>query len=372
MSGLRLRAVGDMMFGDGHVHIGRGVRALARRHGSGYPFTPPALDPSGDDVLLCGNLECACGPAAASHPRSPFIGDEGALNALAAAGFRVLFLANNHLLEYGPGPADETVTGLEDRGLLPVGYPPAAGAVRSLAWETRQVTFLAYSFVHTAAHDLFPLPPARVLAAVEEAAAGADLVVVSLHWGAEFARRPSPAQIRLGRDLVTAGARVVIGHHPHSVQPVEIYRDGLIAYSLGNHVFDMEWCPRAREGAVLDATIPWERGTVPVATVTPVRANGRHQPVPESAPLTVPEYNRRFGPEGDCDALLATDPEAFASMARRVRREASRDLRRYLWRNWFRLTPPTLSWLLAQRLRRLRGTRRLPPAAIDAPWKLGP
>ncbi len=371
MSGLRLRAVGDMMFGDGHVHIGRGVRAFVRRYGSGFPFAPPAFDLSGDDALLCGNLECACGPAAANHPWAPFIGDESALDALAAAGFRVLFLANNHLLEHGPGPADETVTGLENRGLLPVGYPPATGAVRSLAWEARHVTFLAYSFVRTAAHDLFPFPPARVLAAVEGAAADADLVVVSLHWGAEFARRPSPAQIRFGRDLVLAGARVVIGHHPHSVQPMEIYRDGLIAYSLGNYVFDMEWCPRAREGAVLEATIPWERGTVPMVIVTPVRPNGRHQPVPESDPLTVPEYNRRFGPDSDCDALLASDPEAFASMARRVRREASQDLRSYLWRNWYRLTPSTLSWLLARRLRRV-GTRQLPPAAIDAPWRLGP
>ena len=71
-------------------------------------------------------------------------------------------------------------------------------------------------------------------AAVREA----DVVVVSLHWGIEYTEQPTEEQKRLARRLIDAGASLVLGHHPHTVQPVERYHGGLIAYSLGNFVFD--------------------------------------------------------------------------------------------------------------------------------------
>lgn len=65
-----------------------------------------------------------------------------------------------------------------------------------------------------------------------------DQVVVHIHWGYELATLPSEQQRQAAKTLIDAGADVIIGHHPHVIQPVERYKDGLIFYSLGNFIFD--------------------------------------------------------------------------------------------------------------------------------------
>ena len=75
---------------------------------------------------------------------------------------------------------------------------------------------------------------------VEQAAARAEYVVVMLHAGTEYVAVPSGRQREFARSAIEAGADVVIGHHPHVLQPWERYRDGLVLYSLGNFVFDLD------------------------------------------------------------------------------------------------------------------------------------
>ncbi len=67
----------------------------------------------------------------------------------------------------------------------------------------------------------------------------ADVVVVILHAGTEYASEPSPDQVAVARAAVDAGADLVVGHHPHVTQTVERYGDGLIVYSLGDALFDI-------------------------------------------------------------------------------------------------------------------------------------
>lgn len=69
---------------------------------------------------------------------------------------------------------------------------------------------------------------------------GADIVVVSLHWGVEFSSYPHPDDVSLARRLIDEGAALIIGHHPHTLQGVERHHHGLIAYSLGNFIADMK------------------------------------------------------------------------------------------------------------------------------------
>jgi poly-gamma-glutamate synthesis protein (capsule biosynthesis protein) len=96
----------------------------------------------------------------------------------------------------------------------------------------------------------------------------ADIVIVSLHWGIEYAHQPQESQVRIAHDLIAAGADLVIGHHTHTPQPVERYRGGLIAYSLGNFVFDPAG-EGGRNGLLLQCTVT--RRGVESYSVLPVR-----------------------------------------------------------------------------------------------------
>lgn len=202
---------------------------------------------------------------------------------LRALGVDVATLANNHMLDYGPEGLHDTLAALEASGVAAVGAgPDTAGALRAHVVDTgagrvgylglcatlppgfaagaqrpgvaplrvRQQVSVDTSlfaeqpgmapYVHTAVH----LPDLEAAcAAVARTAEEVDLVVVGVHWGVPLGYAPASYgqlaeyQQPCGRALVDAGARLVIGHHPHVVHPLEVYGDGLIAYSVGNFVF---------------------------------------------------------------------------------------------------------------------------------------
>ncbi|HET9442136.1 MAG TPA: CapA family protein, partial [Acidimicrobiales bacterium] len=91
----------------------------------------------------------------------------------------------------------------------------------------------------------------ELLAAVRAARSGADVVVVAVHWGVEGSRCPGPEEVRLAGALVGAGASVVLGSHPHVLQPVVAGGGSLVAYSLGNFVFHRREGPQG-DSAVLE------------------------------------------------------------------------------------------------------------------------
>jgi poly-gamma-glutamate synthesis protein (capsule biosynthesis protein) len=78
-----------------------------------------------------------------------------------------------------------------------------------------------------------------------------DVVIVSMHNGVEYQPRPNEAQITFAHAAIDAGAKLVIGHHPHVVQPSETYRNGLIYYSLGNFVFDQYQRQETQHGEIV-------------------------------------------------------------------------------------------------------------------------
>jgi len=83
-----------------------------------------------------------------------------------------------------------------------------------------------------------PLREDYVVEDIRQARSRADVVVVAFHWGEEYQNHPTGAQVALGRRSVEAGADIVLGFHPHAIQGIEVYRGGVIAYSLGNFVMD--------------------------------------------------------------------------------------------------------------------------------------
>src|SRR3990172_664586 len=156
---------------------------------------------------------------------------------LAEAGFDLLGLANNHVLDAGRAGLAETRRLLRAAGLESVETEPVV--VREI--DGLSLAFLAWHDLGTPDHD-------ALLSAVRAARAGADVVVVMVHWGREYQRHPALLQRDLAGELLAAGVDVVVGSHPHVVQDLRVVqpvaasdRTRLIAFSLGNFAFDQGW-----------------------------------------------------------------------------------------------------------------------------------
>jgi poly-gamma-glutamate capsule biosynthesis protein CapA/YwtB (metallophosphatase superfamily) len=269
-----LTAVGD-------VQLARGVGRVMAARGFDYPWEQVRAEVRGADLSLL-NLECALSAhGIAIAKRYSFAADPRAAEGLARAGFDVAVLANNHSLDCGRNGLVETEAVLREHGLQPVGAGATEAEAAAPLIVTRRglrIAILARTFVlpdgvvyREDAPTVAAYDPERIAEEVRAARRQADMVVVSLHWGVEYTRQPQESQRRIAHALIDAGATLVLGHHPHTPQPVERYRQGLIAYSLGNFVFDPV-ADRAAHGLLLTCTLA--KGKVKSYRVTPVRIEG--------------------------------------------------------------------------------------------------
>ncbi|HEX9371037.1 MAG TPA: CapA family protein, partial [Roseiflexaceae bacterium] len=261
-----LRAVGDIM-------LGRLVADIAARRGYGYPFEQarPLLNgdpsPGSGQALAIGNLESPLTERRAPLRAGPYrLPAPTAFAApLAGAGFRALSLANNHALDAGPAGLQDAAGALAAAGVAPLGAGPDAETARKpLIVDSNGLRVALLAFNAVADPEDQPgegrgwgrawLDDAA-LAAVGQARTDAGVVVVLVHWGREYAAQPSDLQRAWARRLVAAGADLVVGAHPHVLQPIETIaeggRSGVVAYSLGNFVFDQEFSPATGTGAAL-------------------------------------------------------------------------------------------------------------------------
>lgn len=209
----------------------------------------PTKGPRGGSIYLKGNPDYA------------FI--------LTEAGFDVLSLANNHIMDYGEQGLTDTIYYLEQEEIKHAGAGPdlaAALAPADVDVDGYVVRFLAFNGVEPREYNAggaragtAPLDEGTVVSAISRAKAEANLVVVSLHWGDESMAYPSSEQKRLAHRLVDAGADVIVGHHPHVIQGVESYEGAVIAYSLGNFLFDSRY-PERRYSTLLAVEVSRSRG----------------------------------------------------------------------------------------------------------------
>ena len=236
-----VNAVGDIML------AGSGEKTF-RRLGYDYPFAATAGILGQADIVI-GNLEAPIAVAGDEFTGKKFRFrlSPKAAPALKNAGFTHLTLANNHILEFGEEGLRQTLDSLEKQGIAFSGAGADLAAARKvLITEVKgvRIALLSYSLVYPeeffagngragTAPGYTPLFTADIL----EAKKAADYVIVSFHWGGEGLDTPKPYQKSAGHKAIDAGADIVIGHHPHVLQGVEFYRDGVIFYSLGNFAF---------------------------------------------------------------------------------------------------------------------------------------
>ena len=167
-----------------------------------------------------------------------------------SAGIRVVALANNHMVDFGPLALQDTLEALTENDILFTGAGMDLDDARAPALikiKGRTLAFLAYSltfplefFASAGRPGTAPGYADFVKADIEKARASADMVIVSFHWGAELMTAAKDYQIELGHQAIDWGADLVLGHHPHVLQDIELYKGRLIVYSLGNFVFGSE------------------------------------------------------------------------------------------------------------------------------------
>lgn len=282
---LTLVAVGDIM-----MH--QDVKAAAEAGGfeSLWADVEPRLKAA--DVAF-GNLETPVAPAG-GRPGRPFVfnAPEALPGALKAAGWTLLSTANNHAFDQGPGGVKETLERLEAAGLLHAGSgSDRTAAERAVVVQRNGLTLGLLAFTDIFNNDLNGAADRPTVRAFDpEVAAEAvralrpkvDALVVSVHWGNEYQRRPSPRQVAGAEALVAAGADLVLGHHPHVLQPVLWVeaggRKGLVAYSLGNFISNQDRTYPApghgpadgdsRDGALLEVRFLKEAGATHLVAAT--------------------------------------------------------------------------------------------------------
>ena len=258
---IRIAAVGDINYDRSPAYIIQTTGDLA------YPLSRVQHIFEAADYTIA-NLESALGdvgePAAKRYPfRSP----PETAESLAIGGVDLVSLANNHAQDYGPEALLQGIDLLHAAGVATVGggaNETAAHAPHIAEINGLKVAFLGYvnvpieavtnfdtqSWSATAdAPGLAWADPARVSADVAAIRPEVDLVVVILHSGYEYIEEPSEPQVAAARAAVDAGADLVVGHHAHILQGIHRYNDGVIAYGLGNFLFNIDGPP---ETAILN------------------------------------------------------------------------------------------------------------------------
>lgn len=236
-----LRSVGDVAL------IGTAARALAEGGGPEWVETAAFL---AEADLTFANIEMPT-PRSRLEPSWPDVSEElrgepAALDAFLGAGIDVACLANNHTMDWGAAGLVETLEALEAKGVVAVGAGEDLDRAIEPAIVERQglrVGFAAFTPPHkwTATPSSPGAAPLEIDLVRESMArmGGADVRIVSLHWGVELSNYPTPQDRALAREIVGLGADLVLGHHPHVLQGIEIVGEARVVYSMGNFVFDV-------------------------------------------------------------------------------------------------------------------------------------
>lgn len=278
--------VGDMM-------LGRSITNKGSKNNYKNMFSGVS-DLWKDSDYVAGNLECVLLDNASDYEKNDkeihINAETKTANVLKENGFTLVSLANNHLADFKAKGVVNTLDTLDKVGLKHVG----AGRNLTEAAEYDMQEINGVKIATIAVSDIIPKDFAardskagilttktlKYYQAVKDASEKADLVIANIHWGVEYGMTETEAQQQLARNLINWGVDVVIGSHPHVLQPVEKYGDGIIFYSMGNFVFDQGWS-RTKDSMVLNYYVD-EDGNCSFE-ITPIRIKDGYPEVTNNA-----------------------------------------------------------------------------------------
>lgn len=263
-----IAAVGDIM-------LGREVALTSQRLDDyTWPFHATADQLSAADLTL-GNLESVIVENCWIRNRTFILcAKPAAIEGLTYAGFDALSLANNHRFDYNQSGIDESITHLEAAGIAPVIDD------RPAIFEVNDMTIGVMGFDDTLQYFEYD----RLQPAIADTRARVDVLIAIAHWGFEYVDWPAERQTIVSQQLKAAGVDVIIGSHPHWIQPTIWDDNMLVFYSLGNFVFDQMWSLETRQGHIAYITLTLDhRDNLDIKyTLEPVTIYDFGQPRPET------------------------------------------------------------------------------------------
>ena len=235
-----IAAVGDIM-------IGNHTTAYIKKYGVTYPFDSTKSILTSTQFTF-GNLES---PFTETGPRFDkrftFKVPPKFATGLKESGFDIVTLANNHMIDYGIEGLEKTIITLDSLGVKHCGAGLTLEDAQKPAIVEKdgiKLAFLGYSmtfpkeFWATDSTGGTAFPTEKILKkAIQHCDSIADFTIITFHWGSELKNFPKNYQKHFARYCIDQSADLILGHHPHVLQGLEVYKNRLIAYSLGNFAF---------------------------------------------------------------------------------------------------------------------------------------
>jgi poly-gamma-glutamate synthesis protein (capsule biosynthesis protein) len=352
-----LLAVGDIMMGDHPICIGHGVASTIKKNGPRFIFEKVASALRESDVVF-GNLETVISHKNLNEKslRSAQLrASPESVEGLKYAGFNVLSLANNHIMDHGREAMLDTMKILSENNIKCL----MEGAEEQVVFDIKgmRIAFIAFNLVKEETIGEI-VTAEKIIERVTSAKELGDILIVSLHWGDEYISRPSPKQIEMGRKIIDAGANLVIGHHPHVLQGIERYNSGMIAYSLGNFVFDMHQ-KKMRESVILNCNLSKALGIE--INIIPIFISDSYQPeiIIGDEARKVAQKIKQLTSEIEKEDLsdIEIKMKKYLEEVKLWQKQYGKESRRYFLRNLHRYPVAMLPQLMAKSIKQRTGSK---------------
>jgi len=354
---MKLFAMGDMSFGDQPLYFGFGIMSTGLRTGHDDLFQHVSSKWTRHDIVFA-NLESVT-DLESVEPKGPFEsrinrGLKSSAQAIVQGGINLVSLSNNHMLDHGEKSFRKTIEVLDANGVQHVGS--LANRQCIIERNGLRVGFLAWSVIpgvgtgelnSNAVLFNFTESESKIIEDVEAIKSNVDRLVLSLHWGNEFVHVPSPSQVRFARTLIDHGVDIIIGHHPHVLQPAENYNGGLIFYSLGNFVFDY-WMEECNQSAIIEIDLD-DPGNY---ELHPIKIGPGFMPIPAGGKAHVEQIKNALA------APHIEDQDAYLRLVYKKRQIYRISALRHIFRNLLKFLGPSSGafwkWLFGRAIYVLR------------------
>ncbi|MCE9596496.1 MAG: CapA family protein [Spirochaetia bacterium] len=287
----------------GDIHFQWGVATLIQEHGPAAPVKDIAPLFAESDFRVA-NVETAISDEGTPYPgRSHVFGAPArSIETLKALKLNLAVLANNHIMDLSTDGLNGTIKNLKTANILYVGAganareaaAPALFNIGGMRFAILAASAIGDEGMWSDEKRAGSARPAQMIAAVAALRGRVDHIIVNMHWGVEYNPYADLDQQAFARQLVSAGAAAVIGHHPHVPQGIEVDRGSIICYSLGNFLFGSS-NPYQRPNLLVQ--LKFEPKKVGVQSVRIIPIQGEYRTYGHAVKLLSPRETQGFWPE---------------------------------------------------------------------------